>query len=151
MVRCAVRRPCAYYNGMADRESEQTGAGNRLDKWLWCARFYKTRGLATAAIAGGKVHLNGERIKPARRVVIGDRISVALQGITAEFEVLGLPSRRGPAAEAQSHFRETPPSVERRRAFAEQMRLAAISRPQSDGRPDKRDRRRLMRWQRDQT
>ncbi len=136
---------------MPDRQSEQTDAAGRLDKWLWCARFYKTRSLATAAIAGGKVHLNGERVKPARRVAVGDRISVSLQGVTAEFDVLGLPQRRGPAPEAGAHFRETPQSAERRRAFAEQMRIANQGRPQSDGRPDKRDRRRLMRWQRDQT
>jgi len=61
---------------------------SRLDKWLWYARFYKTRSLATAAIDGGKVHLNAERVKPAHRVRIGDRLSLSLQGIVAEFEVL---------------------------------------------------------------
>jgi ribosome-associated heat shock protein Hsp15 len=136
---------------MAERQSEETGTAGRLDKWLWCARFYKTRSVATAAINGGKVHLNGNRVKPAHRVAVGDRITVAMQGVTAEFDVLGLPQRRGPPAEAQSHFRETPQSAERRRAFAEQLRIANQSRPQSDGRPDKRDRRRLMRWQREQT
>ena len=67
--------------------------GHRLDKWLWYCRFYKTRSLATAAIAGGKVHLNGERIKPAHLIRVGDRISLSLQGIVAEFEVLGRPQR----------------------------------------------------------
>jgi ribosome-associated heat shock protein Hsp15 len=124
---------------------------HRLDKWLWHVRFYKTRSLATAAINSGKVHLNAERIKPAHRVRIGDRLSVSQQGIVAEYEVQGLPARRGPAAEAQAHFLETPASVERRVKLREQMRLAQISRPVSDGRPDKRDRRRLMRLQRDQT
>ncbi len=81
--------------------------GHRLDKWLWHVRFYKTRSLATAAITGGKVHLNAERVKPAHRVRIGDRVSMSLQGIVAEFEVLGLPVRRGPAAEAITHYRET--------------------------------------------
>lgn len=125
--------------------------GNRLDKWLWHCRFYKTRSLATAAISGGKVHLNAERIKPAHRVRVGDRLSLSLDGIVAEFQVLGLPRRRGPAAEAQAQYLETPQSAERRVRLREQHRLAQLSRPQSDSRPDKRDRRRLMRLQRDQT
>jgi len=126
-------------------------ADHRLDKWLWHARFYKTRSLATAAINGGKVHLNGERIKPAHRIRVGDRLSVSLQGMVAEFEVLNLPRRRGPAAEAQGAYLETPASAERRAKLQEQQRLAQVSRPRSEGRPDKRDRRRLMRLQRDQT
>ncbi len=125
--------------------------GARLDKWLWHCRFYKTRSLATAAIGGGKVHLNAERVKPAHRVRIGDRLSLSLEGIIAEFEVLGLPQRRGPAPEAQTQYLETPDSAQRRKLLREQQRLAHMSRPQSDARPDKRDRRRLMRLQRDQT
>ena len=125
--------------------------GHRLDKWLWHCRFYKTRSLATAAITGGKVHLNAERIKPAHRVRVGDSVSLSLDGIVAEFEVLGLPPRRGPAGEAQSHYRETPASAARRVVLREQQRLAQVSRPRPDARPDKRDRRRLMRLQRDQT
>jgi len=126
------------------------GDGHRLDKWLWHCRFYKTRSLATAAINGGKVHLNADRIKPAHRVRVGDRLSLSLDGIVAEFEVLGLPRRRGPAAEAQTQYRETPESGARRVQLREQQRLAHLSRPRSEGRPDKRDRRRLMRMQRDQ-
>jgi ribosome-associated heat shock protein Hsp15 len=125
--------------------------GHRLDKWLWHCRFYKTRSLATAAIAGGKVHLNAERVKPAHRIRVGDRLSLSLQGLVAEFEVLGLPQRRGPAAEAQGHYLETPDSTQRRGQLREQQRLAQVSRPRPEGRPDKRDRRRLMRLQRDQT
>ncbi len=124
---------------------------HRLDKWLWHCRFYSTRSLATAAITGGKVHLNAERIKPAHRVRIGDHLSLSLAGIIAEFEVLALPHRRGPAAEAQVCYRETPLSTERRAKFREQHKLAQLSRPQSDARPDKRDRRRLLQLQRDQT
>jgi ribosome-associated heat shock protein Hsp15 len=123
----------------------------RLDKWLWHCRFYKTRSLATAAINGGKVHLNAERVKPAHKIRAGDRVSLSLQGIVAEFEVLGLPVRRGPADEAQAQFIESPASVERREKLREQQRLAQVSRPRPDARPDKRDRRRLMRLQRDQT
>jgi ribosome-associated heat shock protein Hsp15 len=129
---------------------DEKGGAHRLDKWLWCARFYKTRSLATAAIDGGKVHLNAERVKPAHRVRVGDRLSLSLDGVVAEFEVLGLPTRRGPAAEAQTHYLETPASAARRVQLREQQRLAQISRPRPDSRPDKRDRRRLLRLHRDQ-
>jgi ribosome-associated heat shock protein Hsp15 len=131
--------------------TDEKSDNHRLDKWLWHTRFYKTRSLATAAITGGKVHLNAERIKPAHRVRICDRLSLSLQGIVAEFEVLGLPVRRGPASEAQEQFAETPASVERRAKLREQQRLAQVSRPRPDTRPDKRDRRRLMQLQRDQS
>src|ERR1700723_1072734 len=86
--------------------------GHRLDKWLWHTRFYKSRSLASAAINGGKVHLKGERVKTANRVRFGDRVTLSLQGVVGDFEVLGLPSRRGPAAEAQAQFLETPASAE---------------------------------------
>ncbi len=131
--------------------TDEKSDAQRLDKWLWHARFYKTRSLATAAIVGGKVHLNAERVKPAHRVRIGDRLSLSLQGIVAEFEVLGLPLRRGPAAEAQAHYRETPASALRRTNLREQHRLAQLSRPRPEARPDKRDRRRLLRLHRGQT
>ena len=126
-------------------------ADHRLDKWLWFARFYKTRSLATAAINGGKVHLNAERVKPAHRVRVGDRLTLSLQGIVGEFEVLGLPQRRGPAAEAHRHYLETPASALRRSQLREQHKLADLSRPRPETRPDKRDRRRLMRLNRDQS
>jgi ribosome-associated heat shock protein Hsp15 len=131
--------------------TDEKSDNHRLDKWLWHVRFYKTRSLATAAINGGKVHLNAERIKPAHRVRVGDRLSLSLEGIVAEFEVLVLPRRRGPAAEAQACYLETPASAERRAKLRDQQRLAQVSRPRPDARPDKRDRRRLMRLQRDQT
>jgi ribosome-associated heat shock protein Hsp15 len=128
----------------------EENAGSRLDKWLWFARFYKTRSLATAAITGGKVHLNAERVKPARVVRPGDRITLSLEGVVAEFEVLAIPERRGPATEARTHYLETPASAARRAQLRDQQRLAQLSRPRSEGRPDKRDRRRLMRLHRDQ-
>jgi ribosome-associated heat shock protein Hsp15 len=130
---------------------DEKSDNHRLDKWLWHARFFKTRSLATAAINGGKVHLNAERVKPAHRVRIGDRLSLSLQGMVAEFEVLGLPHRRGPAAEATAQYLETPASAERRARLKEQQRLANISRPRPDTRPDKRERRRLMQLHRGQT
>ena len=87
---------------------------HRLDKWLWCCRFYKTRSLATAAINGGKVHLNAERVKPVAPGAHRRPDQRVLAGVVAEFEVLGMPARRGPAAEAQAHYRETPASALRR-------------------------------------
>ncbi|MDP9088778.1 MAG: S4 domain-containing protein [Pseudomonadota bacterium] len=124
---------------------------HRLDKWLWHVRLFKTRSLAAAAINGGKVHLNAERIKPAHGIRVGDRLTLSLQGVVAEFQVLGLPARRGPASEAIAHYLETAASAERRVKFKEQQRLANLSRPRSDTRPDKRERRRLMRLHRGQT
>jgi ribosome-associated heat shock protein Hsp15 len=129
---------------------DEPSDSHRLDKWLWHTRFFKTRSLATGAISGGKVHLNGERIKPAHRVTVGDHISLSLQGIVGEFEVLGLPVRRGPAAEAQTQYAETAASAERRARFKEQQRLANISRPRPDARPDKRERRQLAKLHRGQ-
>jgi ribosome-associated heat shock protein Hsp15 len=121
---------------------------HRLDKWLWCARFFKTRSLAAQAVTGGRVHLNGERVKAAHVVRIGDRISLNLEGLIAEFDVLGLPPRRGPAPEARTNYAETPASAERRATLREQHRLAELSRPRPDTRPDKRERRRLVKFQR---
>ncbi len=126
--------------GSADR--------HRIDKWLWCTRFYKTRSAAGQAVSGGRVHVNGERVKPAHAVRVGDRISLNMQGVVAEFDVLGLPARRGPAPEAQSNYAEKPESVERRARVREQQRLANMSRPRPDTRPDKRDRRRIVKFQR---
>jgi ribosome-associated heat shock protein Hsp15 len=131
--------------------TEEKDADARLDKWLWHTRFYKTRSLATAAIAGGKVHLNAERIKPAHRVRVGDHVSLSLQGMVAQFQVLGLPARRGPAGDMQSHYAETPASAQRREKFREQQRLASLTRPRPQGKPDKRERRKLMRLHRDQS
>lgn len=122
----------------------------RLDKWLWCARFYKTRAQATQAVTGGKVHLNGERAKPAHSLRIGDQVTLSIQGATAEIDVLGLPVRRGPAAEAQTHYAETPESLARRARLREQHRLADMSRPRPQGRPDKRERRQLGKIRREQ-
>jgi ribosome-associated heat shock protein Hsp15 len=127
---------------------DEKGDRHRLDKWLWCARFFKTRSLATHAVSGGRVHLNGERVKAAHIVRVGDRISLSLEGSTTEFDVLGLPARRGPAPEARTHYAETSESAARREKLREQHKLAEMSRPRSDTRPDKRQRRKLMKFQR---
>jgi ribosome-associated heat shock protein Hsp15 len=121
---------------------------HRIDKWLWCTRFFKTRSVAAQAVSGGTVHVNGERVKPAHNVRVGDRVSLTLNGALGEFDVVGLPSRRGSAPEAQSHYIETAESAERRARLREQHRLADMSRPRPDTRPDKRDRRRLAKFHR---
>jgi ribosome-associated heat shock protein Hsp15 len=117
----------------------------RLDKWLWAARFYKTRALATEAVQGGRVHLNGQRAKPAKDVRVGDEIEVTRPGASPmTVHVRALSERRGPATEAQALYDETPASAERR----EQDRLMRRMAPpppgaELSGRPTKRDRRRF--------
>jgi ribosome-associated heat shock protein Hsp15 len=135
----------------AMRPDDASADRHRLDKWLWRTRLFKTRALAAEAVAGGKVHLNDERVKPGHGVRVGDRLSLSLHGAVAELDVVGLPERRGPAAEAKAHYMETAASAERRARLHEQQRLANLSRPRSVTRPDKRDRRRLLKLHRGQT
>lgn len=115
-------------------------AGLRIDKWLWFARFFKSRSQATDAVAGGLVHVNGERVKPSRCVHMDDLIHITREDVRFDVVVAGLPVRRGPASEAQTFYRETPESVLAREQRREQSRHAA---PAPPGRPDKHDRRTL--------
>jgi ribosome-associated heat shock protein Hsp15 len=119
---------------------QQTEAGLRIDKWLWCARFFKSRSQATAAVAGGLVHVNGERVKPSRAVHVDDRLEITRDEQRFEVVIRGLPLRRGPAAEARTHYVETEASVAAREQQRERSRLAP---PAPDGRPDKHARRLL--------
>lgn len=117
----------------------------RLDKWLWAARFFKTRSLATEIINKGQVLLNQSPAKPAREVQVGDRITL-LHDIRREVEVLSLSITRGPASIAQGLYAETPESTAFRKAAAEQRRLAPEPAHSIEhGRPTKRDRRDLER------
>jgi ribosome-associated heat shock protein Hsp15 len=120
----------------------------RLDKWLWCVRFYKTRALATAAVTGGKVKVNGERVKPAHDIHVGDRLTISIQNDATEVDVVGFVARRGTASHAQACYTETSESLGRRARNQEQRRLASLSRPQPDKRPDKRERRQLAKLHR---
>jgi ribosome-associated heat shock protein Hsp15 len=113
-------------------------AGLRIDKWLWCARFFKSRSQATAAVAGGLVHVNGERVKPSRTVHVDDRIEITRDEARFELVVRGLPVRRGPAPEARAHYEETAASIAAREKQREHARLAP---PAPAGRPDKHARR----------
>jgi ribosome-associated heat shock protein Hsp15 len=113
--------------------------GQRVDKWLWCARFFRSRSLAQDAVSGGRVHVNGERVKPSRTVRIGDRLVISRGEEQLEVVVLGIPLRRGPAPEARIHYEETTASAVRR----EQERAAWLGTPAPAGRPDKHSRRLL--------
>jgi ribosome-associated heat shock protein Hsp15 len=130
--------------------AETPAERHRLDRWLWFCRFYKTRSLATQAISGGKVHVNGERIKASHAVRVGDLVTVTIQQESLDVNVLAIPHRRGPASEAQACYVETAESAKRRALFREQRRVAELSRPQSDTRPDKRERRQLDKLRRGQ-
>jgi ribosome-associated heat shock protein Hsp15 len=127
--------------------AEPPGASRvRLDKWLWASRFFKTRGLATEAVEGGKVHVNGGRVKAARAVKLGDRLEIRRGPEVVEVAVLALSDQRGPATTAQALYEETEASRTRRETSAEQRRQFGPSAPVSSGRPDKRSRRRIIRF-----
>ena len=118
----------------------------RLDKWLWAARFFKTRGLARAAIEGGKVRVGGERVKPAKEVARGSRIEIGAGESAWEIIVAQLGERRGPAHEARRLYEETPESQARRAQAAARIRIAPEPTSSLRGRPTKKDRRALNRF-----
>jgi len=121
------------------------GDSLRIDRWLFAVRLYKSRSLAAAAVNGGKVHVNGERVKPSRAVRPGDRVSLTRGAVDFDCEVTALPVRRGPAREAVQCYRESPESIARREEFAQRMRLSAAFAPRPEGRPDKHERQALRR------
>ena len=130
--------------------TDETRAHARIDRWLWCARFFKSRALASRAVAGGKVHVNGERVKPSRAIVPGDRLSITRGAQALEVLVRALPERRGPASEASASYEETPASVAKREQLREQHALAAAFAPRPEARPHKRERRLLLKLRRQQ-
>jgi ribosome-associated heat shock protein Hsp15 len=117
----------------------------RVDRWLFFVRLFKSRSLASEAVTGGRVHVNGERVKPARVVRVGDQIAFNRGAVPFDCEVIALPVRRGPAPEAAACYRESAASVARRAQFAERMRTATAFAPRPDSRPDKHERRELRR------
>lgn len=119
----------------------------RIDKWLWAARFFKTRALAQQAIEGGKVRLNGERVKPAKEIRPGDRLAIQIGGFEWAVQVLELSAQRGPASVAQQLYQESEESRAQRALEAVKRRRANEPASTIKGRPTKRDRRTLDRWQ----
>ncbi len=117
----------------------------RIDKWLWAARFFKTRSLAVDAVESGKVTMNEARIKPAKTVGPGDHLVIRLGQYHFEIEVLAISNRRGPAPEAQKLYRESEASKARRAEIA--ANLKALPQPTFKGRPTKRDRRDIERFE----
>lgn len=120
----------------------------RLDKWLWAARFFKTRQLAIDAINGGKVHLNGQRAKPGKDVAVGSRLQISKDQFTWEVTVAALNAQRRPAAEAVLLYQETPESQARRQELVAQKRQERELGILPDGRPNKRERRLIHRFKR---
>ncbi len=122
----------------------------RLDKWLWAARFYKTRASAAVAANGGKIDLNGDRAKPAKAVKTGDRLALRIGAFEWDITVAALSERRGPASEAQKLYMETQQSLETRTEKAAQLRAERQSTPiYVKGRPTKRERRDIIKFTRD--
>lgn len=127
-------------NASENGESTQT---LRLDKWLWFARFFKSRSQATDAASGGLVHVNGERVKASRDIKVGDHLRITRDDSRIEVIVRGIPQRRGPAVEVRAAYEETAESMQLRERHREQQRYAA---PAPSSRPDKHARRALRRF-----
>jgi ribosome-associated heat shock protein Hsp15 len=125
----------------------EPGIGVRLDKWLWAARFFKTRSLATDAVEGGRVRIHGDRPKPSKPVRVGDTLEVRTEAGIFQIMVIGLADRRGPASLAQALYREDADSRRVREELAARRRSEALIRPWK-GRPTKRERRALVRFRR---
>jgi ribosome-associated heat shock protein Hsp15 len=121
----------------------------RLDKWLWAARFFKTRALATEAINGGKIHLNGQRAKPGKDIGIGARLAISKDQYTWDITVTALKAQRRPATEAALLYEETPESQAKRQAEVERRKADRELGVQPDQRPDKKDRRVIHRFKRE--
>jgi len=117
----------------------------RIDRWLFFTRLFKSRSLSAQAVSGGRVHINGERVKASHAVRPGDLVTFSRGAVVFECAVRTLPTRRGPAAQAAVCYEETPGSQARRAEFAARMKVAAALTPRPMERPDKHDRRELRR------
>ena len=121
----------------------------RLDKWLWAARFFKTRALATEAVNGGKVHLNGHRVKPGRSVQIGDALHIQRGPVSYDIVIKGINKQRRPASEMDQLYEETPASIEARQKLIEMHKMAAGARAAPGPRPNKHQRKHIERFKRE--
>ncbi len=117
----------------------------RIDRWLFAVRLFGSRSLAAQAVSGGRVHVDGERVKPAHEIRAGNRVNFMRGTVEYACEVLSVPVRRGPAAQAARCYAETAESAARRAAFASRMKLAAALTPRPRARPDKHQRAQLRR------
>lgn len=115
----------------------------RVDRWLWFTRFYRTRSAASAAVQGGHVRVNGEPARTAARVRIGDRIRLVRQQLTWELTVTSIPTRRGPAREAQACYLESDESAAKRAQTVAELKRDRLQMPMTRGKPDKHTRRKL--------
>jgi len=134
-----------YSQQMSDSAPNPSHGTRRIDRWLFAVRLFKSRSLAAAAVDGGRVHLNGERVKRSHLVKPEDAVSFTRGAIEFACVVRAIPMRRGPAAEAARCYDETAASRARREEFARRMQTAAALTPRPLARPDKRDRQRLRR------
>ncbi|HEX4989397.1 MAG TPA: S4 domain-containing protein [Candidatus Binatia bacterium] len=125
---------------------EENNESIRIDKWLWAARFFKTRSLAADAVTGGKIDVNGARAKPSRITRLGDRLSIRRGPYESTIVVKGLAKLRGPASEAQLLYEETEESIRRRELTSAQLKLERPPEFDSPGRPSKKDRRAVLRF-----
>jgi len=115
----------------------------RIDKWLWAARFFKTRSMASQAVSGGKVHLNGSRVKPARTVVVGDMVLITRGRVEFHVRVQGLSEKRGSAVQARELYEETADSIAKREDERNMRRALNLSHNPPSTKPNKRDRRKI--------
>ncbi len=118
----------------------------RLDKWLWAARFYKTRSIAREMIDGGKVHYNGQRSKPSKLVELGAKIVLRQGNDSRTVIIMSIGDQRRGAAEAQLMYQETDESITKREALAQARKMNALTMPHPDRRPDKKERRDLIKF-----
>jgi ribosome-associated heat shock protein Hsp15 len=129
-----------------DAEASEGGPGAaRIDRWLFGVRLFKSRSLAAEAVNGGKVHVNGTRVRPSHAVRAGDVVTFNRGGVDFECEVVAIPVRRGPAKEAIACYTESETSRQRREQHAQRMRLASAMAPRPQERPDKHQRKELRR------
>jgi len=122
---------------------DENGIKIRIDKWLWAARFFKTRSMASQAVNGGRVHINGQRVKPAKVVQVGDELNITVNQLTFVVKVLAVSERRRPAVEARCLYQESDDSIKVREECREIRRLSGAGHTAPAGRPGKRDRRKI--------
>ncbi|MFJ5336085.1 ribosome-associated heat shock protein Hsp15 [Pectobacterium brasiliense] len=128
------------------KATEQADDAVRLDKWLWAARFYKTRAIAREMIDGGKVHYNGQRGKPSKQVELNAEIKLRQGNDERTVVILAVSGQRRSATEAQALYQETTASIEKREKLAQARKMNALTMPHPDRRPDKKERRDLIKF-----